>query len=81
MSGPVISPETEKACCDFLKTCVEEWGPHYVIVSLPRVWENPQYSLGQVKLEFTTQDSISIRVSYGSAQLERTFPLLAVPQG
>lgn len=58
-------PQDEERLCQVLKAYVEEWGPENVIVSVPTGWKD--YSdgrLGRVRLEFTTQRSVLIRVEY-----------------
>jgi RNase H-fold protein (predicted Holliday junction resolvase) len=63
-------PRDEEKLCQVLKAYVEEWGPENVVVSVPRHWE--EYStgnLGRVKLEFTTDCTVSIRVEYEFVRL------------
>ena len=58
-------PNDEERLCQVLKAYVEEWGPENVVVSVPSQWR--QYSgdnLGRVRLEFTTDRTVSIRVEY-----------------
>ena len=58
-------PKDEDKICDVLRAYVEEWGPEYVIVSVPKHWrEFCPNNLGRVGLEFTTENTISIRVEY-----------------
>lgn len=59
-----INPQDEERICHVLRAYVEEWGPENVTVALPTEWENPNYSLGPTKLEFTTQSTISVRVEF-----------------
>jgi hypothetical protein len=59
------NPTDEDRLCQVLKAYVEEWGPQHVIVSVPNKWSNYNAdSLGLVKLEFSTSDTVSIRVEY-----------------
>lgn len=60
----------EEKLCQVLKAYVEEWGPENVIVSVPRHWsEYSTSSLGRVRLEFATRDTVSIRVEYDFVRL------------
>jgi len=63
-----INPQDEERICRVLRAYVEEWGPENVVVALPEAWANPNYSLGLTKLEFTTKDSISVRVEYDNME-------------
>ncbi len=59
------NPTDEDRLCHVLKAYVEEWGPQNVIVSVPNKWSDYNTdSLGLVRLEFSTSDSVSIRVEY-----------------
>jgi hypothetical protein len=59
------NPTDEDRLCHVLKAYVEEWGPQHVIVSVPNKWSSYNTdSLGLVRLEFCTADSVSIRVEY-----------------
>jgi hypothetical protein len=59
------NPTDEDRLCHILKAYVEEWGPQHVIVSVPGKWSNYNTdSLGLVRLEFSTADTVSIRVEY-----------------
>jgi hypothetical protein len=63
-------PKDEEKLCHVLKAYVEEWGPENVIVSVPSHWK--EYStgtLGRVRLEFTTANTVSIRVEYEVVRL------------
>lgn len=63
-------PKDEQRLCQVLKAYVEEWGPENVIVSVPTLWK--EYSgntLGRVRLEFTTERSVIIRVEYQCVRL------------
>ena len=63
-------PRDEDRLCQVLKAFVEEWGPENVIVSVPRHWsEYSTNSLGRVRLEFCTQNTVSIRVEYDFVRL------------
>jgi hypothetical protein len=58
-------PQDENKLCYVLKAYVEEFGPENVIVLLPKHWsEYTNNSLGRVRLEFVTDDIVSIRVEY-----------------
>ncbi len=59
------NPTDEDSLCHVLKAYVEEWGPQNVIVSVPNKWSDYSTdSLGLVRLEFSTADTVSIRVEY-----------------
>lgn len=59
------NPRDEEKLCQILKAYVEEWGPENVIVSVPQHWSDySTSSLGRVRLEFATCDTVSIRVEY-----------------
>jgi hypothetical protein len=63
-------PSDEERLCQVLKAYVEEWGPENVIVSVPNHWRD--YStgtLGRVRLEFSTENTVSIRVEYEVVRL------------
>lgn len=63
-------PRDEDRLCQVLKAYVEEWGPENVIVSVPRQWkEYSTNSLGRVRLEFSTEREVSIRVEYDFVRL------------
>jgi hypothetical protein len=63
-------PRDEEKLCQVLKAYVEEWGPENVIVSVPRHWKEYSTSnLGRVRLEFSTDCSVSIRVEYDFVRL------------
>ena len=70
-------PKDEERICQILKAYVEEFGAEHVVVALPKAWENAQYSLGPTRLEFTTHDTISLRVDYGTIQLRYQVELAA----
>lgn len=60
----------EEKLCQVLKAYVEEWGPEAVIVSVPTHWKDyGGTSLGRVRLEFSTKDTVSIRVEYESIRI------------
>jgi hypothetical protein len=67
----------EERICQVLKAYVEEFGPEHVVVALPRAWQNPGYSLGPTRLEFTTSDTIDVRVEYGTVHLNYQVELAA----
>jgi hypothetical protein len=68
----------EEKLCQVLKAYVEEWGPENVIVSVPRHWsEYSTSSLGRVRLEFATRDTVSIRVEYDFVRLNYDVQLQA----
>jgi hypothetical protein len=75
LGGPVVmsmfqDPKDEDRLCQVLRAYVEEWGPEHVIVSVPEHWnEYSTSSLGRVALEFTTENSVSIRVEYDFVRL------------
>lgn len=63
-------PSHEEKLCQVLKAYVEEWGPESVIVCVPKHWkEYGGNNLGRVRLEFTTCDTVSIRVEYESVRI------------
>lgn len=63
-------PSDEEKLCQVLKAYVEEWGPEAVIVSVPKHWkEYGGSSLGRVRLEFSTGNTVSIRVEYESVRI------------
>ncbi len=72
------NPTDEEKLCQILKTYVEEWGPENVIVSVPKHWVS--YSkdcLGKVRLEFTTDNTVSIRVEYDFVRINYDVELVA----
>jgi hypothetical protein len=72
------NPQDEERLCQVLKAYVEEWGPEYVIVSVPRHWkEYSSSNLGRVRLEFVTDHTVSIRVEYDYVQLNYAVQLQA----
>lgn len=65
------NPDDEDKLCQVLKAYVEEWGPENVIVSVPSHWsEYSTNSLGRVRLEFATENTVSIRVEYDFIRLK-----------
>jgi hypothetical protein len=63
-------PRDEDKLCQVLKAYVEEWGPENVIVSVPEHWsEYSTSTLGRVRLEFSTENTVSIRVEYETVRL------------
>ncbi len=71
-----LDPTDEERLCGVLKAYVEEWGPEYVVVSVPKEWH--QYgtdSLGRVRLEFATESSICISVHYESVKIDYSVQL------
>ncbi len=72
------NPADEDTLCQVLKAYVEEWGPENVIVSVPKQWmEYSANNLGRVRLEFSTQDTVSIRVEYDFVRLKYDVALAA----
>lgn len=67
----------EERLCQTLKAYVEEWGPEYVYVALPRHWKDltPNLMVGKVRIEFSTFNSISIHVQYERTKLNYTVNL------
>ncbi len=71
MTGMFQDPRDEEKLCQVLKAYVEEWGPESVIVCVPVQWkEHSGSSLGRVRLEFTTGDTVSIKVEYESVRIK-----------
>jgi hypothetical protein len=71
-------PDDEEKLCQVLKAYVEEWGPEAVIVSVPRHWkEYGGSSLGRVRLEFSTGNTVSIRVEYETVRINYDVQLQA----
>src|SRR4030095_3535250 len=63
-------PRDEEKLCQVLRAYVEEGGPENVIFSVPRHWkEYSTNTLGRVRLEFNTDNSVSIRVEYDFVRL------------
>lgn len=63
-------PRDEEKVCQVLKAYVEEWGPEAVIVCVPKEWkEYGGTNLGRVRLEFSTCNTVSIRVEYESVRI------------
>jgi hypothetical protein len=63
-------PKDEDRLCQVLKAYVEEWGPENVVVSVPHHWsEYSTNTLGRVRLEFATENTVSIRVEYDFVRL------------
>jgi hypothetical protein len=65
MSSVFQDPSDEDKLCEALKAFVAEWGAEHVIISVPKSWS--EYfgtldTLGGVKLNFVTENSISVRV-------------------
>jgi hypothetical protein len=72
------NPRDEEKLCQVLKAYVEEWGPENVIVSVPEHWSDySSNSLGRVRLEFATEDTVSIRVEYDFVRLKYDVQLQA----
>jgi hypothetical protein len=72
------NPRDEEKLCQVLKAYVEEWGPENVIVSVPEHWSDySTNSLGRVRLEFATEDTVSIRVEYEFIRLKYDVQLQA----
>lgn len=72
------NPRDEENLCQVLKAYVEEWGPENVIVSVPEHWSDySTNSLGRVRLEFVTEDTVSIRVEYDFVRLKYDVQLQA----
>jgi hypothetical protein len=72
------NPRDEEKLCQVLKAYVEEWGPENVIVSVPEHWSDySTNSLGRVRLEFKTEDTVSIRVEYDFVRLKYDVQLQA----
>jgi len=72
------NPKDEEKLCQVLRAYVEEWGPENVIVSVPEHWSDySASSLGRVRLEFTTSDSVSIRVEYDFIRVKYAVQLQA----
>lgn len=71
-------PRDEEKLCQVLKAYVEEWGPENVVVSVPQHWcEYSTNTLGRVRLEFSTANTVSIRVEYDFVRLNYDVQLLA----
>ncbi len=71
MTGMFQDPRDEEKLCQVLKAYVEEWGPESVIVCVPEQWkEYSGTSLGRVRLEFDTCNTVSIKVEYQSVRLK-----------
>jgi hypothetical protein len=72
------NPTDEERLCQVLKAYVEEWGPENVIVSVPEHWSDyTTSSLGRVRLEFSTADTVSIRVEYDFVRVKYDVQLQA----
>ena len=72
------NPCDEEKLCQVLKAYVEEWGPENVIVAVPEHWSDySTNSLGRVRLEFATSDTVSIRVEYEKVRLNYDVQLQA----
>jgi hypothetical protein len=70
-------PADEENLCQVLKAYVEEWGPENVIVSVPEHWSAySSNSLGRVRLEFSTSNTVSIRVEYDFVRLSYNVNLM-----
>jgi hypothetical protein len=71
-------PRDEERLCQVLKAYVEEWGAENVIVSVPRHWKDYSSStLGRVRLEFGTENTVSIKVEYDFVRLSYNVQLQA----
>lgn len=72
------NPKDEDKLCQVLKAYVEEWGPENVIVSVPRHWsEYSSNTLGRVRLEFSTVNTVAIKVEYDCVRLSYDVQLQA----
>jgi hypothetical protein len=59
-------PQDGDRLCQVLKAYVGEFGPENVIVMVPKSWSGYRLNnLGKVRLEFTSDNTISIRVECG----------------
>ncbi len=65
----------EKELLDSLKGLVEEFGPEYLIVHLPKAWEATGYSLTPVISVFDTIDTIEFEVLYGGRYIAKKVKL------
>jgi len=72
-------PADEQKLYQVLRAYVEEWGAENVVVSVPDYWsaesENP---LGAVRLEFSPDNALSVRVDYEQVSLSYGVNLVAV---
>jgi hypothetical protein len=63
-------PKNRERLCEVLRAYVEEWGAENVIILVPKHWRDYQDGYcGRVRLEFVTENEISIRVEYDSVRL------------
>lgn len=70
-------PLDEDRICQVLKAYIQEFGAENVILALPKTWNDPGYSLGLTRLEFTTTGSIDVRVDYQCVHLNYRVELAA----
>ena len=62
--------DDEDKLCQVLKAYVEEWGPEHVTIAVPGSWRDwASDRLGRVRCEYTTINSIAIRVAYSDIRL------------
>ena len=70
----MFKPGDEERMCQVLKAFVEEWGPEAVIVKVPTYWKDygTSGSLGRVRLDFVTENTVEIWVEYERVRLQQT---------
>jgi hypothetical protein len=65
MDAKSLNAENETKLAQVLKAFVEEWGPEFVILKLPKSWEKYRTNgFGKVKSFFVTENSVIIEVDY-----------------
>jgi len=75
-----VDPTDEETLCQTLKAYVEEWGPDAVTVKVPAHWKDyGASSLGRVRLEYSTRNTVEIRVDYDSIRLEYSKRIKTAP--
>lgn len=74
-------PADEERLCQTLKAYVEEWGPEAVKVKVPTHWKDygTSGSLGRVRLEFSTRNTVEVCVEYDSIRLQYTKSVKTMP--
>ena len=74
----ILDQQVETDMLTALRALVEEYGPEYVIVHIPKTWYIGEKTLGAVRLEKSTVDTVDILVRYQSAMIHLIFPLIEV---
>lgn len=70
------NPADKERLVQVFRAYVEEWGAENITLMLPRNWDSfvTEPNLGRVRVEFSTLDGISIRVTYRNVRHTCSFP-------